>query len=91
MTIRKEDLLFNDYNWETEPDNAIFQGEPDRNMFHRNEGNDVLYMINYFCSVMNYDSKIHAGKMEILIHEKMPFDIKSQNSVFNWLKKEYAV
>ena len=90
LLYEKDDLVFKDYDWSNAADHTKFQGDPDRNLFMRNEGNDVLYMINYVCTLLNYTSKKDAGNMEILIHEKLPFSIRSQNSVFNWLKKEYA-
>lgn len=89
LLYQKHDLLFNDYDWTTLADHVKFQGAPDRNMFVRHEGNDVLYMINYFCNVMDYKTKTHAGRIEMLIHDKMPIEIKSQKSVFQWLQKEY--
>jgi hypothetical protein len=85
----KEDLLFSDYEWNEAISHVKLQGSPDRNLFIPHEGNQMLYMINYACEIMSYTSKTDAGRMEILLHEKLPSDIKSQNRVFAWLQKEY--
>jgi len=50
---------------------------------------EILYMINYACEAMDCKSKTEAGRMEILLHEKLPLEVKSQNSVYSWLQKEY--
>lgn len=85
----RSDLLFDDYEW-TEPLSHVkLQGTPDRNLFMRYEGYEILYMINYACETMNAVSKADAGRIETLLHEKLPIDIRSQNSVFQWLQKEY--
>ena len=85
----KSDLLFNDYTWNESAEHVKLQGVPDRNMFMRYEGNEILYMINYACETMDCKSKTEAGRMEILLHEKLPLEVKSQNSVYSWLQKEY--
>lgn len=85
----KEDLLFNDYEWNESVTHIKLQGSPDRNLFMRYEGYEILYMINYACEVLGCTSKTDAGRMEMLLHEKLPLDTKSQNSVFTWLRKEY--
>jgi len=87
----RSDLLFNDYEWNEPHTHVKFQGEPDRNMFMRYEGNAMLYMINYACDIMNCRTKTEAGRIEILLHEKLPLEVRSQASVFHWLQKEYAV
>jgi|KBSMisStaDraftv2_1062788.scaffolds.fasta_scaffold67335_5 hypothetical protein len=86
----RKDLLFDDYEW-TEPLTHVkLQGSPDRNMFNRNEGYNVLYIINYACGILNCKTKIEAGRMEILLHEKLPLEVKSQNSVSSWLINTYS-
>ena len=85
----RSDLLFNDYEWNESSDHVKLQSVPDRNLFMRHEGNEVLYMINYACETMDCKSKTEAGRMEILLHEKLPLEVKSQNSVYSWLQKEY--
>jgi hypothetical protein len=85
----KSDLLFNDYVWNESAEHVKLQGVPDRNMFMRYEGNEILYMINYACEMMECKSKAEAGRMEILLHEKLPLEVRSQNRVYSWLQKEY--
>lgn len=85
----REDLLFNDYEWNESASHVKLQGTPDRNLFMRYEGNEILYMINHACEIMGCTSKTEAGRMEMLLHDKLPLDIKSQNRVFVWLQKEY--
>lgn len=83
MLYERGDMIFKDYDWTNAEDLAKFKDDPDRNLLIRNQGYDML--INFICEQRKYMSKTHAGKMEILIHDKLPFGLKSQYSVFNWL------
>jgi len=87
IVYKKNDLVYTDYEW-TEPIITKLTGSPDRNLFKRYEGHEVLYMINYTCETKGLTSKEDAELIEKLLHESMPFDIKSQNSVYQWLEKE---
>jgi hypothetical protein len=90
ILYQKTDLLYNDYEWNNTADDVKFQGEPDRTTFTRHDGNDVLYIINFICQRMKYISKEHAGRIEMLIHDKLPLEVKSQKSVFNWIQNNYT-
>ena len=56
LLYKKDDLVFNNYDWSNTADPAKSQGNPARNIFIRNECNDVLYMINFTSTLMNRTS-----------------------------------
>jgi len=89
MHISKPDLFFYDYEWNDSKTPNKLMGVPDRNLYHRFGGADVLYMINYTCEALECKTKRDAVQLEMLLHEKLPLELTSQNSVFAWLVKNY--
>jgi hypothetical protein len=85
MPFLKEDLLNPHYNWEDE-DPSIFSGTPSRRSFNRFNGNQVLFLINFFGSMSDKFSPEEGRQMENLILHHLPDHAKSEISVVNWLK-----
>ena len=56
---------------------------PDKSFFNKNEGNEVLYIINLLSFV---EDSCDLERAENLIRNYMPLNIKSQIDVFNWLE-----
>lgn len=78
------------YSWTAIPgDDPRITGEPDSTMFNRHEGYEVLYMINKCMEKWNLSSVADGEKIERLIKEKLPSDVRSQKNVFEWLDKNY--
>ena len=85
MLFQKEHLSAeNNYNWTGE---FVFDGTPSRRLFDRQNGNQLLFIINLYASQSNDLSEDHVKKIEDLLVNKLPREIKSEMSVFNWLKE----
>lgn len=86
MLLSREHLnRENNYNWTGE---FIFDGTPSRRLFDRQNGNQLLFIINLYASQSNDFSEDHVKKIEDLLVNKLPLEIKSEISVFNWLKEK---
>ena len=83
MPIIKEDLVHGHYKW---TDNFSFTGSPSRRRFDRSNGYQVLFIINFFGSLSEQFSIKEGRVMEEKIMWELPNDVKSEMSVFNWLR-----
>ncbi len=89
--VLKSDLVFEHYySWTTiSGDDPRVTGEPDSTMFNRNEGYEVLYLINKLAEIWGLSSKYDGLIMERMIKNNLPSDIRSQENVKNWIQKEW--
>lgn len=79
---KKSDMVYDDYSWTAyENDDPKVSGEPDSTLFNRHEGYEVLYMINKIAS-----STSNGKKIEKLIHNELPSNIRKQSSVKDWIE-----
>jgi hypothetical protein len=86
MLLRREDLK-GEYIWIDGIDQNLFTGELTRRKFDRNNGDQILFLINLYGSNFK-DFSIEDGlKIEELLLEHLPLEAKSEISVFNWLKE----
>lgn len=86
MPFLKEDLIGDNYKWV----NAIsFTGSPSRRLFDRYDGNQVLFIINSIGSLSEKFSLNEGLRIEERIIHHLPSDVKSEMSVFNWLKSTH--
>lgn len=75
-----------DYSWTVyKNDDPEVTGKPDSMKFNRNEGYEVLYLINKIAENLGQDKKSFGKKVEELINEKLPNDIVLQKEVYIWL------
>ena len=74
----------NNYNW---TDEFIFDGTPSRRLFDRQNGNQLLFIINLYASQNDKFSEDQVQRIEELLVNRLPEDIKSEISVLNWLKE----
>jgi hypothetical protein len=88
MFFFKEHLIGKTYEW---PENKSIseKSEPGRQLFDRFNGDHLLYMINFFGASVGLFSINDGQKVEKLITSQLPFDVKSEIGVFNWLKGKY--
>ena len=86
MHFSKEDLQGQHYTWSNEGKSNL-TGQPSRRLFDRFNGDQVLFIINSYASMAEKFSLEEARKLEELINDYLPFGIKSEMSVFNWLKE----
>jgi len=89
MIFLKEHLQNDHYNWTTGLNHSFFNNEPDRRIFDRLNGNQVLFIINYFGKSLGRLTVKDGQKIEELIVTQLPLDTKSELSVFNWLRGIY--
>lgn len=82
-----KDLKYS-YEWNTPPEDHKLKGDPDKYILDRNEGNEVLYMINTLMKNWSMKDISQGHKIESLIH-KAPPDLHSQERVKNWIFKNW--
>ncbi|HEY0677260.1 MAG TPA: hypothetical protein VGD17_03195 [Chitinophagaceae bacterium] len=86
MMLQKEDLM-GDYEWVNENGFDAYTGDPSRRKFDRFNGNQVLFLINSYASIVERFSINEGRKLESLVINHLPLEMKSEISVFNWLRK----
>lgn len=89
MPFLKEDLAGQHYNWSNTDGSSPFAGHPSRRLFDRFNGDQVLFIINFYGALSDRSSVIEARKMEDMINNRLPMEAKSEISVFNWLKEVF--
>jgi hypothetical protein len=90
MLFSKEHLS-GTYNWSLQTDTPVYEGQATRRLFDRNNGDQVLFMINLLLENDQNISIEQGRKIEALIINKLPVDSRSELTVFNWLQKEIMV
>lgn len=86
----KSNLVYDDYKWTAYGnDDPKITGEPDSTLFSRKEGYEVLYLINKIASENNLMQKKSGEKLERMIHNHLPGDIRSQKDVTKWIKENW--
>jgi hypothetical protein len=89
MKFLKEHLQNNHYSWENNAIHSLHAIEPDRRVFDRQNGNQVLFLINFFGKSLGRLTLRDGHKIEDLITTELPEQLKSELSVFNWLRGIY--
>jgi hypothetical protein len=90
MSFTKANMLYNHYSWTALPgDNPKISGVPDSTLFNRNEGYEVLYLINRFMSDNNLKNVESGQKIERMIRTGLPGDVRGQKNVVEWLTKNW--
>jgi hypothetical protein len=87
--ILKEHLRKTYYNWTIGLNHSKENKEPDRRVFDRFNGFQVLFIINYFGKSLGKQTVTEGLKIEELISGQLPLEVKSELSVFNWLRGVY--
>lgn len=85
MHLQKNDLEGTHYHWD-DVSRPIFTGQPTRRSFNRFNGDQVLFLINFYGSLSG-DFTVRDGKtIERKILHEMPYEICSEISVVNWMR-----
>lgn len=85
MELVKSDLKYK-YSWTVYGnDNPKVVGNPDKTLFNRNEGYEVLYLINKMCDLYNIKYKSTALQIEKIINTDLPGNIRSQQEVIRFI------
>jgi hypothetical protein len=88
ILFSRRNLHYSDYKWSSYPVNdPHVNGKPDETPFNKEEGNEVIYLINKLMILWDYRFSNTGNKMEKLIHDKLPTNISSQNEVLLWIKE----
>lgn len=87
ILFSRRNLHYTDYKWSTYGQNdPRVSGKPDVTPFAKDEGNEVVYLINKLMILWDYRFANTGNKMEKLIHDKLPPEIQTQEDVQQWLK-----
>lgn len=88
--ISKSDLKYSNYSETAIPsDDQKITGTPDSTLFSRHELYEVLYLINKLAEIWKFKNKSSAHKLEKMIHEYLPSDVRSQKNVKKWLSDNW--
>lgn len=85
MLFQKQDLEGNHYVW-NKVDNHIYKGQPSRRAFDRFDGDQVLFLINFYGTLLNQFTLSEGRAIEEKIFRELPTDAKSEIAVFNWIR-----
>jgi hypothetical protein len=89
LQFLKEHLLCAHYNWTNEAAGSKYSGDPGRRLFDPFNGHQVLYIINFFGASIGKLPMSLGHQLEELMIRQMPQDIRSELSVYNWLRGVY--
>jgi len=87
ILFSRRNLHYADYKWTAyiQHDPRV-NGKPDDTLFDKEEGNEVVYLINKLMIMWDYRFSNTGNKMEKLIHDQLPADIVKQDQVQDWIK-----
>ncbi len=87
IIFNKHNLMFTHYTWtDYAPTSTKTSGKLDTTKFNRNEGNEVLYIINKMISLWDFSKIESCIKMERIIKEKLPITIIKQEDIATWIQ-----
>lgn len=89
MHFLKEHLAGHHYYWNTISDTTAFTGTPGRRLFDPFNGQQVLYIINYFGQSIGILTEEAGRTLEEMMLKQLPEEVKSEVAVFNWLRVQY--
>ena len=89
MLFQKEHLISDNYRWRSDSSGIKTGGEPARRHFDKDDGEQILFLINYFGQSIGKLSVNDGQRLEELLLKELPSDMKSELAVFNWLKGKY--
>lgn len=85
MQFLKQHFGPGNYEW---TDELIYTGDPSRRMYNRNNGNQLLFVINqYAASATTFDVEQGVHIQEMLRYQ-LPVEPKSELSVIKWLNEK---
>ena len=84
MQLLKEHLSAYNYSWINE---ATFTGEASRRLFNRYNGNQLLFILNLYASLIDGFTVNMGSQIEDRLMNQLPVDAKSEISVLKWLNQ----
>lgn len=89
--FKQSDLKYTDYIWKAieGKDDPKISGEPDSTLFNRQQGHEVLYLINKYMENHYITDKNTGRKIEQIIREELPGDVRSQKRVVDYIERSF--
>jgi len=84
MNILREHLSAYNYKWTNE---SIFTGDATRRVFNRYNGNQLLFILNLYASLIDGFTIKMGLKIEDRLMNQLPVAAQSEISVLNWLNR----
>ena len=89
-SMHKSALRYGHYRWsDYEAEDPKICGMPDQTPFNRDEGREVLYLINALAQRWTLRQLESFHKIEWMLHEKLPIRLKRQCAVAEWIRKNW--
>lgn len=85
MHFQKQDLENDQYNWPGD-EQQMFNGQPSRRLFDRYNGNQVLFLINFYGSLSDRFTIAEGKEIEQRLRRDLPLEAQSEISVYNWIR-----
>lgn len=82
MQFLKEHLSPGNYEWSNE---LIYNGAPSRRLYNRNDGNQLLFVINSYASLNTSFNTAQGVLIQSMLKNQLPVEAKSEKSVLQWL------
>jgi hypothetical protein len=89
MAFHQKDLQYSYSRTAIAGDNPKISGVPDSILFNRHEGYEVLYLINKFMETHNLTDIQSGQKIERMIRNGLPGDVRSQHNVISWIANNW--
>lgn len=89
MEFTKDHLINKYYDWSTESRHNSVPAMPDRRPFDRLNGDQILYIINFFGYSVGNLTIDDGQRIEDIISNQLTAELKSEIAVFNWLRGKY--
>ena len=87
ITFTKDNLFYSDYEWSLYmPSDPKISGKIDETRFNKNQGMEVLYLINKLVDLWDFSKIESCIKIERCIREKLPPKITKQEEVGTWIQ-----
>ncbi len=84
MQFLKEHLSPGNYEWNNE---LIYNGDVSRRLFNRNNGEQLLFMINQYAAPLSIFDMGQGQEIQKLLRYQLPVEAQSEKTVLKWLNE----
>ena len=85
IKVLKEMLNVDAYSWHAVEGDDPKKRRADALLFNRKEGYEVRLMIQKICNTFGYTTEEDVKRVESVIANELPGNVRSQENVYNWL------
>lgn len=89
MSLIEKGDLQHDYSWPSDNPGSNPK-DADSNLFDRENGKEVLHIINEYAKEENITDKKRALEIETKLHNNLSRDVSTQRDVFDWLRANFG-